>query len=90
LNAAIPKVYPKYPSAARAAHVKGNIKVEIIVDRSGNVVEACVSQGHPLLRAAAKDAALQWKFKNNFGLSKKSKIKAHYIQSFLVFHFRLE
>ena len=90
LNAATKNVQPKYPSVAKAAHAAGKVQVKILVDRFGNVVEACVSQGHPLLRAAARDAALEWKFKKNFGFSKKSKLNARYIQSFLFFNFRLE
>jgi len=90
LNAATKTVEPKYPSVARAAHVAGKVQVKILVDRIGNVVEACASQGHPSLRTAARDAALAWKFKKNFGFSKRSKFKARYIQSFLVFNFRLE
>jgi hypothetical protein len=47
--------------------------------------------GHPLLREPAKKAALGWKFKENFGLSKKSKlVKRHkYIESEIDFIFNL-
>ena len=90
LGTAIKKVVPEYPPIARAAHVKGEVQVKILVDRKGNVVESCVAHGHPLLRDAAEKAALEWKFKRNFGFSSKSKFKQQYIQSWLVFNFRVK
>jgi TonB family protein len=62
-NAVIEKVVPEYPELARKAHIKGTVTVKILVDRGGNVIEACAIQGHPLLRKAAVTAALKWKFK---------------------------
>ena len=85
----IKKVQPKYPAMARAAQVEGKVMVKILVDRKGNVAEACVVEGHPLLRAAARAAVLEWKFQKNFGFSKKSKIKAKYLQLQPVFNFNL-
>ena len=87
----VKKVAPEYPPSARAAGAEGEVKVYAIVDKKGNVVEACVFEGHPLLRAAACNAARQWKFKENLGLITKSKrrSKRGYRQEVIVFNFNL-
>ena len=45
---------PSYPAAARAS---GLVRVQVLVDERGNVVSANAISGHPLLRAAAEQAA---------------------------------
>src|SRR5205085_7113825 len=62
-NQIIERVDPEYPELARKAHIKGTVSVKILVDRGGNVIQACGLKGHPLLRSAAVAAALRWKFK---------------------------
>ena len=86
LSAATKKVEAKYPTIAKQAKVEGTVEVRIVVDRIGNVVDACVIEGHPLLGPAAKEAALQWKFKKNLGFTHKQK---GYIQTSIFFTFRL-
>jgi len=54
---------PFYPSAVRAARASGAVKVQVEVDEKGSVVSANAISGHPLLRAAAEQAARQAKFK---------------------------
>jgi TonB family protein len=88
LNAVVKRVEPKYPGLARVSRADGNVQVKILVERDGNVVEACVVDGHPLLRESARQAALEWKFKRNFGFTNRPKRK--YIQSFIVFTFRFK
>src|SRR5688500_20295976 len=68
VDAAVKKVEPKYPAMGNRVRAQGEVKVKIMVDRKGNVVSACAIEGHPLLRAPAIHAAVQWKFKPNFGL----------------------
>ncbi len=53
---------PKYPPIARAAHVSGTVRVQVVVDENGNVMNAHAVSGHPLLQAAAVAAAYQAKF----------------------------
>jgi TonB family protein len=48
---------PPYPDAAAAVKASGAVNVQVVVDESGNVVSAIAVAGHPLLRAAAVDAA---------------------------------
>ena len=50
---------PRYPEIARAAKASGSVTVEITIDETGHVVEARAVSGHPLLQAAAVDAARQ-------------------------------
>lgn len=52
-----------YPQAASAAHVEGAVKVEAVVDKSGNVAAARVISGPPQLRDAALNAVQQWRYK---------------------------
>ncbi len=88
LNSAVKRVEPVYPPVAKAAKAQGKVEVRILVDRNGDVIDACVVEGHPLLQPTAKDAALQWKFKKNFGLLRKQ--KQRYIEGSLFFTFELD
>ena len=53
---------PPYPPAARAVRAAGAVSVQVLIDESGNVVSASPVSGHPLLRAAAAQAARGAKF----------------------------
>ena len=53
---------PAYPPAAMAVKAGGSVSVEVLIDEDGNVSSASAVSGHPLLRSAATDAALQAKF----------------------------
>lgn len=48
---------PPYPPAARAVRASGAVSVQVLIDENGNVVSASAVSGHPLLRAAAVQAA---------------------------------
>jgi protein TonB len=48
---------PPYPPAARAVRAAGAVTVQVLIDESGSVVSASAVSGHPLLRAAAVQAA---------------------------------
>lgn len=54
---------PAYPPAARAVKASGTVNVQVLIDEAGNVVKADAISGHPLLRAAAVNAASLAKFK---------------------------
>lgn len=85
LNAVKKQVQPIYPPAARAVNASGEVEVQIVVSRSGNVIATCAISGHPLLRESAQDAAKQWRFKENFGYKHRQKRK--YILSSITFRF---
>lgn len=53
---------PDYPAAARAVKAGGIVSVQIVIDPAGDVSSASANSGHPLLRAAAEQAARQAKF----------------------------
>lgn len=59
---ALSKPAPPYPPAARAARASGTVRVLVMVDGSGKVVQAHAITGHPLLRPAAVEAAKQARF----------------------------
>ena len=59
---AVSKPAPLYPTIARAAGAQGTVIVQIIVDEDGDVSSAQAVSGHPLLQAAAVQAARQAKF----------------------------
>jgi TonB family protein len=59
---AIRKVVSVYPQIAKAASAKGVVKVYVTVDESGGVIDISRSEGPPLLKGAAEDAARRWKF----------------------------
>jgi periplasmic protein TonB len=59
---AIHLVQPPYPAIARSAHASGQVVVQVLIDENGNVVAAHATSGHPLLQAAAVNAARSSKF----------------------------
>ena len=62
-GSAIRKVQPPYPPIAKAARASGAVQVQVLISETGEVIEATVVAGHPLLRDAALQAARQWVFK---------------------------
>jgi TonB family protein len=54
---------PGYPPAAKAVKAAGIVAVQVVIDEEGNVISASAISGHPLLRAAAVEAAREAKFK---------------------------
>jgi TonB family protein len=62
-GSAIKRVQPPYPPIAKAARASGAVQVQILISETGEVIDAIVIAGHPLLRDAALQAARQWVFK---------------------------
>lgn len=56
------RVDPIYPELARHMNISGLVKVELIIGPDGKVKSAKVLGGHPVLAAAALDAAKRWVF----------------------------
>ena len=56
------RVQPSYPELARKMSITGTVKVEVVVSPNGQVKEARVVGGHPVLANAALDAAKRWRF----------------------------
>ena len=68
---------PYYPAVARAAHVDGLVVIDAIIDEQGNVVQARVVEGPPLLVAAALDAVAKWKYEPTFLNGQAVAIRTH-------------
>ena len=54
---------PEYPAQAIAAGLQGQVTVRAIVGPQGNVIDAHVVSGPPLLREAALDAVGRWRYR---------------------------
>jgi TonB family protein len=80
----ISKPQPAYPAIAKAAHASGMVTIQVTVDESGNVVEASAVSGHPLLRAAAVEAARQAKFSPTLLSGKPVKVTGVLIYNFVL------
>src|SRR5439155_26654898 len=52
-----------YPQSARAEKIEGRVIIKITVTETGDVDDAEVISGNPILAAACLDAVKQWKFK---------------------------
>jgi protein TonB len=56
-------VPPDYPEMARASQLEGTVLIKVLVGPDGSVLQAVVLQSvHPMLDAAAREAALKCKF----------------------------
>lgn len=53
---------PRYPALARAAHVSGQVTVQLLIDVDGTVMEAAAVSGHPLLYGVSVEAARNSRF----------------------------
>ena len=63
LNAiASKRVMPIYPTVARQMGMTGIVRVYLVLDENGKVIEISKSDGPALLRTAAETAARQWVF----------------------------
>jgi periplasmic protein TonB len=68
---------PNYPPVAKAAHVEGLVVIDAIIDEQGNVVQAKVVEGPPLLVAAALDAVAKWKYQPTYLNGQAVSIRMH-------------
>jgi protein TonB len=60
------KPAPPYPNIAKVARAQGPVTVQIVVNEEGRVIASKATSGHPLLRAAAQQAAFQARFTPTF------------------------
>jgi TonB family protein len=75
---------PSYPAAAKAVNASGIVNVQVLIDEEGNVVSASAVSGHPLLRAAAEQAARGAKFKKTLLQGQPVKVNGVIIYSFVM------
>jgi periplasmic protein TonB len=57
---------PRFPTLARQARLNGTVVIEAIIDEHGNVIEARVVSGHPLLVEAALEAVKERRYEPTF------------------------
>jgi TonB family protein len=53
---------PQYPPIARLAKVQGEVKVEFVLNSSGEPISVTAISGHPLLKGAAEENVKTWRF----------------------------
>ena len=58
----IREVYAEYPEEARNKRIGGKVIVRVDLDRGGNIQEAKVLEGNPILAQALLTAVKQWQF----------------------------
>jgi len=56
------RVSPTYPDLARRLSIRGTVKMIVVVSPNGNLKDARVVGGNPILVNAALDAVRKWKF----------------------------
>jgi periplasmic protein TonB len=68
---------PLYPPVAKAAHTEGLVVIDAIIDEQGNVVQAKVVEGPPLLVAAALEAVAKWRYAPTYLNGQAVAIRTH-------------
>lgn len=58
----ITRVLPEYPAMARNFGVGGDVRLNVVISKTGQVKQVRVVSGHPLLAEAAKLAVRQWTY----------------------------
>jgi periplasmic protein TonB len=58
----IRQVQPIYPILAKEARISGEVAIDSVIDEHGNVTQAKVISGNPLLVTSALNAVEQWKY----------------------------
>jgi len=56
------RIAPTYPELAKRMHMRGMVKLEVMVRPNGSVRSTKVMGGSPVLALAAGDAVAKWKF----------------------------
>src|SRR5215813_1980730 len=59
----IQKVEPKYPPLALAARIWGEVVLQAIISKDGEIKELSLVRGHPMLAPAAIGAVRQWRYR---------------------------
>ncbi len=57
------RVTPNYPALASRMNVKGKVELIVTIDERGNVVKATAVNGPLVLRPAAEEALMKWRFR---------------------------
>lgn len=63
---AISTPQPKYPMLALQARIEGDVQIDAVIDKDGNVVQERAMNGPPLLISAAVEAVKHWKYQPTY------------------------
>ncbi len=58
----VTKVIPEYPNIARAMHIQGSVRIDVLIEPDGKVKSVDAKGGHPVLVQSAEDALRHWKW----------------------------
>src|SRR3954463_13216707 len=53
---------PQYPALARLTHTQGEVKVDFVLNTSGETLSVIAVSGSPLLKAAVEENVKSWRF----------------------------
>jgi len=59
----IRKIEPKYPQLALAARIQGEVHLNAVISKTGEVQNLVLISGHPLLVPSAIEAVKQWRYR---------------------------
>ena len=59
----VTQVPPVYPALATQARIQGIVRFTVVIGKDGSVINLQLISGHPLLIAAAQEAAKRWTYK---------------------------
>jgi protein TonB len=59
----IQKIEPTYPRIALAARISGQVILQAIISKAGEIKELSLVSGHPMLAPAAIEAVRQWRYR---------------------------
>jgi len=62
----IRQVKPVYPAIARQARIQGQVVLQAVISKTGDIEHLTLVSGHPMLAPAAIEAVKQWKYKPYF------------------------
>lgn len=71
-------VKPPYPVEAKKAGIQGLVKIDVTINKDGEVTEATAVSGPEALREAALAAVKQWRYKP-LGVEAKATIHVNYV-----------
>jgi protein TonB len=59
----IQKIEPKYPPLALSARIWGQVVLQAIIGKDGEIKELSLVSGHPMLAPAAMEAVRRWRYR---------------------------
>jgi len=59
----VSKAQPRYPNEAKAAHIEGTVRMDVLVGKDGQVKDIAAVNGAPILSEAAVNAVKRWRYR---------------------------